>query len=372
MPANSLESETSLIDWAVEWLAERLPENWRLELQSESQVDLPQTDGRLLLHAAGGYQASIAVEARQTLAPREAQSLLPRLAQVLHSMTGKAPVLIVAPWLGPRTRELLREQDINYIDQTGNALIKLEHPAVYLETVGSDRNPTPRERGKAKLRGPKAGRLLRRLIDVRPPYTVNELSSTTGLAPGYVSRLIDALDEEALIERTPRGPVGDVNVAGLLRRWAKSYDVFKTNGLFTYIARPGWSNVLDKLASDPSLGSGVAITGSVAATRLSPVAAPAMLLAYTPEPERLAEKLNLLPADDGADVGLLLPFDPVVWAGASSEAGTTFVAPAQVAVDCLTGNGRMPAEGEAVLEWMTSNETQWRWNDLWNEVAWPK
>jgi hypothetical protein len=287
-------------------------------------------------------------------------------------MTGKTPILIVAPWLSSRTRELLREQDFNYIDQTGNALLRLEHPAVFIETIGSNRNPTPGERGRAQLRGPKAGRLLRRLIDVRPPYTVSELSSTTGLAPGYVSRLIDALDEEALIERMPRGPVEHVDVAGLLRRWARSYDVFKTNALYTYIAPSGWSNVLDKLAGDPSIGSGVAVTGSVAAIRISPVAAPAMLLAYTPEPERLAEKLSLLPADEGADVSFLYPFDPVVWAGTSSEGGLGFVAPAQVAVDCLTGNGRMPAEGEAVLEWMTGNEPQWRWEDLWNEVKWPK
>jgi hypothetical protein len=38
-------------------------------------------------------------------------------------MTGNAPVLIVAPWLSARTRELLAERGINYIDQTGNALV---------------------------------------------------------------------------------------------------------------------------------------------------------------------------------------------------------------------------------------------------------
>lgn len=32
----------------------------------------------------------------------------------------------------------------------------------------------------------------------------------------------------------------------------------------------------------------------------------------------------------------------------------------QVAVDCLTGPDRMPAEGEALLEWMAANEESWR------------
>jgi hypothetical protein len=29
-------------------------------------------------------------------------------------------------------------------------------------------------------------------------------------------------------------------------------------------------------------------------------------------------------------------------------------------MDCLTGNGRMPSEGEALLTWMMENEPVWR------------
>ncbi len=32
----------------------------------------------------------------------------------------------------------------------------------------------------------------------------------------------------------------------------------------------------------------------------------------------------------------------------------------QVAADLLTGPGRSPAETEALMEWMTSNEEAWR------------
>jgi hypothetical protein len=38
----------------------------------------------------------------------------------------------------------------------------------------------------------------------------------------------------------------------------------------------------------------------------------------------------------------------------------SYVAPTQVALDCLSGNGRMPAEGEAVLSWLEANEAAWR------------
>ena len=57
---------------------------------------------------------------------------------------------------------------------------------------------------------------------------------------------------------------------------------------------------------------------------------------------------------------LLRPFDDVVWERTTVEDEIPYVSPSQVAVDCLTGNGRMPSEGEAVLTWMVENEAQWR------------
>lgn len=81
---------------------------------------------------------------------------------------------------------------------------------------------------------------------------------------------------------------------------------------------------------------------------------------YAEERKRLAEALGLLPADSGANVGLLSPLEPVVWERATEGDGVRYVAPSQVVVACMTGNGRMPAEGEAVLGWMVEDESRWR------------
>ena len=40
--------------------------------------------------------------------------------------------------------------------------------------------------------------------------------------------------------------------------------------------------------------------------------------------------------------------------------GLTIVAPSQAAADLLTGSGRMPSEGEELLDWMKDNERVWR------------
>ena len=85
-----------------------------------------------------------------------------------------------------------------------------------------------------------------------------------------------------------------------------------------------------------------------------------MLVAYSDSPTDVATKLGWLPTDQGANVALLSPFDPIVWTNTIQEGSRSYVACAQAAVDCLTGNGRMPAEGEALLKWMSQNEKIWR------------
>jgi len=282
---------------------------------------------------------------------------------LLRTLAGNVPVLVVAPWLSPRSQELLDKESINFIDLTGNALVRLENPAVYIKTTGATRNPDPEPRGRARVRGPKAARLVRLLADVRPPYGVREIANVTQLAPGYVSRLLDALNREALIERSRKGEVESVNVPALLRRWAESYDVLKTNETWRFIAPGGVAKAVQLLAEE-SPTARVAITGSFAAVRFAPVAAPALVLAYCQDIPPVADALDLLPADDGANVLLLRPFDRVVWDRTTTNNGVTYVAPSQAVVDCLTGTGRMPAEGEALLKWMAENESRWRLNSL--------
>ena len=189
---------------------------------------------------------------------------------------------------------------------------------------------------------------------------MSEIAAVTGLAAGYVSRLLDALDHEALIERARRGRVEEADIAGLLRRWAESYDVLQTNEASLFLAPSGAKEALTQLAG----AIPVAVTGSFAALRLAPVAAPALLIAYSSDIETVAGELGLLPADEGANVALLRAFDPIVWERGGEDSGVRYVAPSQAAVDCLTGNGRMPAEGEALIAWMTENEPRWRLSSI--------
>lgn len=348
MPGNAPIQEKVLREAPVAWLREQLPSNWQVD-DAPQMFDGSQVDAGLTLRAPDGTSTTIALEAKQPITPRDAESMPPGSAQ--------APLLIVAPWLSQRTREVLTANNINYLDITGNAFLRLESPAVYIRAEGATRNPTPDSRSPASLRGDKAARLVRLLADVRPPYGVGEIAQAASLTPGYVSRLLNGLDREAIIDRGPRGVVEDVDVAALLRAWAGSYDAFKPELTTTWLAPTGAAATVAAL---PNAAPDAAVTGSFAAVRWAPTAAPTLLVAYTRDVEQTATSLGLLPADEGANVILLHPFDEVAFARSAVADGVTYAAPSQVAADCLRGPGRMPAEGEALLSWMVDDESRWR------------
>lgn len=363
MTANTPESENDLVDQAVTWLRSRLPASWEIERTQRSDLQSPDlgADAIVDIKSNNGTGTTILVEAKRTFTPRDANQLLGGMTRAYQKISAHVPILAVAEWISPQAQERMREDAINYVDLTGNAWLSLDNPAVFISAQGSNRNPNPTRVGKARVQGPKAGRLVRWLVDVRPPYGVRDLAAAADLSQSYVSRLLEALDDDALIERNKRGGIDSVDIGKIVRRWADTYSVLKANRVTTYIDRQGATAPLDRL---PALDARTAVTGSFAAVRRSPVAAPALVAIYAEQPEQLARTLDLLPADQGSNVVLLQPYDPVVWQRTTTTDGITYVADSQAAADCLTGTGRMPAEGQALLEWMLGNEGAWRLESL--------
>jgi hypothetical protein len=360
MTENSGVPENELVEQAIAWLRAHLPSTWEVERTTRSDLQGPDLGADAVLDIKGnnGTSTTLLVEAKRTFTPRSADQLLAGMTRAFRTMYPYAPILAVAEWISPQAQERLREDAINYVDLTGNAWLSLDNPAVFISAQGSSRNPKPTPTGKARVQGPKASRLIRWLVDVRPPYGVRELAAASDLSQSYVSRVLDALDDDALVDRNKRGGVEFVDMASLIRRWANAYSLLKTNRVATFIAREGASSLLDRLPA------GTAVTGSFAAVRRAPVAAPALLAVYSDNPQQLAPALDLLPADQGSNVLLLQPYDPVVWQRTTTADGVTYVADSQAVVDCQTGTGRMPAEGQALLDWMLDNEPAWRFDSL--------
>lgn len=343
-----------LFDAATSSLDSLLPPGWSLKV-----VDRSSTGGVIQLSTPDGLTGKLSVLVRDRLAPREAFAL----------PVPEEPAIVAASWLSPRTRELLIEIGYGYIDQTGNTKVTVGRPGLVVCTDGARRDPSPKPVPEPNIRGPRAWALLRTLAEVLPPYGVGELATAIEADPGYVSRLLEAISDELLISRKPRRPVERVEWQPVLCQMATSYSLLRSNETSNWIASAGPNQLLKDLAR--SRTRGWAVTGSFGAVPLVSVTAPEIAVVYSDDPELIANLAKLQPVRTGGNIVIARPYDQIVFRRTWNRDGITYASPAQIAVDCLTGPGRMPAEGDALLEWMDTRAPGWQAASLHNAAELP-
>jgi hypothetical protein len=335
---------------AAHQIRERLPPAWSVELRPASG------DGRVLaVRAPDGREAGLAVVVRRRVLPREVPDLL------RQAVDRGQRLLLVVPFLSPRSRELLEEGNASYADATGNLRVVASDPAIFLEGRGADQDPDRQPRPLRSLKGAAAGRVVRALCDFAPPYGVRTLAAISSTPLGTVSRVVSLLEEEALIARDAKKQIVSADWVALLHRWVRDYGVTTSNVVRSYLEPRGLP------ALGPKLGrlERHAITGSLAGTG---IAAPRLAMLYVDDVAAAAEALELVPAEAGANVWLLEPFDEVVLERTVTRSfglfqvaiAATAAAPSQVAADLLTSPGRGPQEGTALIEKMKETEDAWR------------
>jgi hypothetical protein len=115
-----------------------------------------------------------------------------------------------------------------------------------------------------------------------------------------------------------------------------------------------------------------AATGSVVGPGIAPTR---LAMLYVDDASAAATTLDLVPADAGANVFLIEPFDDVVFdrtrpvrvAGATGETFMTTTALPQTVADLLTSPGRGPNEAEALVQQMKERLDDWRLT-LWSRL----
>jgi hypothetical protein len=337
------EASRRRLEDAVDRLRALVPDDWTVTV-AHRQPDL----GVVSFTADDGTEATVSIVTRDRLEPRDIDRLpLP-----------EGPTIVSAKWLSPRSRELLHEAQIGFLDHTGNVEVRLRRPALYVRASGSTNDPNPKPVNGPTLRGPRVWALMRTLIEVTPPYTAGDLSSALGIDDGYVSRVLQTLADERLISRRPRGPVTEVRWEPLLSQLATTYSLFDSNETSKWVAAAGPDQMLrDAVAAKTRRW---AVTGSFVASSIAPVAVPEVAVVFTDDPERFAKSVRLLPTKIGANVILAKPYDPIVFQRGWTNAEFPTVSVAQLAVDSLSGNAGMPVEGQAVIDWMRRNPSRWQ------------
>jgi hypothetical protein len=341
--SNAPPSDNVVLRQAVEQIQRCLPGHWTTAVSVKTN-DL--AAARVVIKTPAGTNAALAIAARRQLDPR----LVPQVAATLKSTAADA-FLVIAPFLGARTRERLAEEGLGYVDLCGNMRLVLDRPTVLVQMRGEERSPWAAPRETRSLHAAKASRLVRALVDGAPPFGVRRLAALAGTDPGYVSRLLDLFDREELVEREPHGPVTSVHRARLLRRWAEDYDFAEAHRALAFAHPHGVPGALAALRAS---SAPYALTARAGAAALLDAALPSVVVAYVDNAERVAGLLGAEPAPEGTSGNLLLvePFDPFPLEGTWTREGFTYAAASQIVADLLGSPAPAPDQAATLLRRM--------------------
>jgi hypothetical protein len=333
---------------ACQSLASRLPPDWKLIESKQRRESRQGPDAVVEVRSPDGSKALLIIEAKRNLEPRHVPMVLDQVRRY-----GKGTPLVASEFLTPRAREILAESGAGYADATGNFRLILSKPALYIETTGADRDPWPDERPLKSLKGRAAGRIVRALCDLDPPFAVREFAARAGVSAASASRVLALLDREAIVERDSTG-VNRVQKVDLIRRWMREYSLLGSNRADNFLEPRGIRALLTKLKSAKFR---YAVTGGLAASMGSTAATPPRTAAiFVENIPKTVEAMDLRRAETGSNVILLEPFDDVVFDRTWEHDGVRCVALSQLCADLLTGPGRDPAQGEELLKRLSESE----------------
>ncbi|MFI6451425.1 hypothetical protein ACIBF6_07690 [Streptosporangium amethystogenes] len=351
-------SEADVLRAGIAALADRLPAGWTARQPEGGTTADRRSDALLMVTAPDGTPVTLVLEVKRLVEGRDVAAIrdrLERLTQQLSDVRG----VVVARYLSPPVRKRLADVGLSYVDATGNVLLNVPRPGLYVADRGADRDPWRGPgRPRGTLKGAPAAKIVRALLDYDRSWTVRGLVEVAGVSTGSAYRVIKFLESEDLVARDDSGAVTVPDWVALLRRWSDDYGFVRNNHVTRWIAPRGLSDLVKRAAGSPVR---YAVTGTLAAAEWAAYAPARSAMIYAADIDQATRLWDLRAADAGANVMLAKPDSDLAFTRTLATAsGLTIAAPAQVTVDLMTGPGRSPSEAEELLEWMTRNESSWR------------
>lgn len=362
-------ADAELIEHATRWLQGVLPPSWHLELQGQLRLlDDFEPDGVWSLVDGRGDRTQLLLEAKLRPTPQALADWLARLERRVPS-NSPAPWVVVAPDLSTRSRQLLREADVGFVDLSGHASLRLPHLVVEVDdspvSAGESAlmpiqpdlvewawSTRPDQRYIKDVFSGVALRIVRRLLlEPEREWRVGDMAAASRASKGMVSRVFATLERDAFLTGEPRGRKRLSDPEGLLDAWASAPAPKEARGQL--VTTLPLSAALERVSA---LVSGYGLTGEAAADLIAPYARVARIEFYVTQARDEDEWLNILdarPTTRGANIIIIRSSDAGVLDGAETISGPAGrlrnVSRPQLYVD-LVRRGGQAAETAALLK----------------------
>lgn len=298
---------------------------------------------------SGSLQKNLIVEVKSLGEPRMVEMAISQL----RMMAGTLPssyLVVAAPYVSERSREICRAQGVGYIDLAGDAF--LQFGPVLVDRVGRRTNQLEK-RSLRTILAPKATRVVRTLLqEPEKPTTISEIAQKCSLSVAGVYRVVDLLQSKELVVRDEKKRILVPYPRKLLLEWARAWDVGKNRAARYFSFEKTPEQIMSRIAmAAKGLGTQYAFTGMAGASLVAPFVRFEDVWVYVKGDQApLVNALDLRPVSSGANVVLLEPYDSGVFAGLRVLDGRQVVSDVQLIVDLYTYPARGLEQAEHILE----------------------
>jgi hypothetical protein len=294
----------------------------------------------------GEHEQTLMVDVVSLGQPRQIRAAVTKLSDIRRGMPNAYPVA-ASVYIGPQSARILKENNLGYVDLSGNCYLAFEH--VLIEKEGK-RNVRPSRRPLRSLFAPRATRVVRVLLaDPSRAWRLEELAKAAAVSLGHSHNVAKRLEDLRWLERDDAQRLHVGKPADLLEAWSESY-TYRTNEIASYFAP---ERVTRRLMADLAR---VATADSrryafTLSAGLSLVAPPTRLGAIhcylEGDPAPVAAALGLHPAGEAdGTLHLLSPYDPGVFDGLLDKAGLKAVCLPQLYADLMRYERRGAEQAE--------------------------
>jgi DNA-binding transcriptional regulator YhcF (GntR family) len=243
-------------------------------------------------------------EQSSTLFKAELSSLKSHAAKA----EGVIPI-VVANYLSPDRRNQCQDEDVCFLDLSGNVLLEFE--GLHVERIGFPNRFPEKRRGRGPF-SDKASLILRAaLSDPQKVWGIRELAQSIGLDPGFVSRMAQELEKRNYVSRIDsklklREP------KSLLEDWVQEYDYKRNQEARYFCLAKDPEEIIEKILAAQVPDDVIYALGLQAgANFIDPYSVYKEVHIYAENNEVInwfVKKMKLKEAGEGANVMFLLPY----------------------------------------------------------------